>query len=102
MIIYKTAEEIELMRQAAQLVSRTLGEIAKIIKPGVTGLELDKLAEQYIAPCVIEYRDDASIISKNPKKTNNPSNFHKSGCEEPQLFGFVHEFHSFDAVSFGV
>jgi methionyl aminopeptidase len=48
MIIYKTAEEIELMRQAAQLVSRTLGEIAKIIKPGVTGLELDKLAEQYI------------------------------------------------------
>ncbi|MFK8044527.1 MAG: type I methionyl aminopeptidase [Crocinitomicaceae bacterium] len=48
MIIYKTEEEIELMRQAAQVVSRTLGEIAKVIGPGVTGLELDKLAEEYI------------------------------------------------------
>ena len=48
MIIYKTEEEIELMRQAAQVVSRTLGEIAKVIGPGVTGLQLDKLAEEYI------------------------------------------------------
>lgn len=48
MIIYKTEAEIELMRQAAQLVSRTLGEIAKVIGPGVTGLQLDKLAEEFI------------------------------------------------------
>jgi methionyl aminopeptidase len=48
MIIYKTEEEIELMRQAAQVVSRTLGEIAKVIGPGITGLQLDKLAEEYI------------------------------------------------------
>ncbi|MEO9531562.1 MAG: type I methionyl aminopeptidase [Crocinitomicaceae bacterium] len=48
MIKYKTEEEIELMRQAALVVSRTLGEIAKVIKPGVTGLQLDKLAEEYI------------------------------------------------------
>ena len=48
MIIYKTEEEIELMREAAQVVSRTLGEIAKVIGPGVTGLQLDKLAEEYI------------------------------------------------------
>ncbi|MBK7128997.1 MAG: type I methionyl aminopeptidase [Crocinitomicaceae bacterium] len=48
MIIYKSAEEIELMRLSAQLVSRTLGEIAKILKPGITGKQLDKLAEQYI------------------------------------------------------
>lgn len=48
MIKYKTDEEIELMRQAALVVSRTLGEIAKVIKPGVTGLQLDKLAEEYI------------------------------------------------------
>ncbi|MCG8573242.1 MAG: type I methionyl aminopeptidase [Flavobacteriales bacterium] len=48
MIIYKTEEEIELMRQAAQVVSITLGEIAKVIGPGVTGLELDKLAEECI------------------------------------------------------
>lgn len=46
MIIYKTAEEIELMRLAALTVSKTLGEIAKVLKPGVTGLQLDKLAEE--------------------------------------------------------
>ena len=36
------------MRQAALVVSKTLGEIAKILKPGVTGLQLDKLAEEHI------------------------------------------------------
>lgn len=48
MIHYKNREEIELMRESAQIVSRTLGIIAKEIKPGVTPLELDKLAEEYI------------------------------------------------------
>jgi len=47
-IIYKTAEEIELIRQSAQLVSRTLGEVAKIVKPGVKTIELDRLAETFI------------------------------------------------------
>lgn len=48
MIHYKTSEQIELMRQSAQVVSRTLGVIAEKIGPGVTSLELDKLAEEYI------------------------------------------------------
>jgi len=48
MIIYKTAEEIELLRQAALVVSRTLGMLAKEIKPGVTPKYLDQLAEDYI------------------------------------------------------
>ena len=48
MIIYKNSQEIELMREAAQVVSRTLGEVAKLIKPGVTPLELDAVAEAYI------------------------------------------------------
>lgn len=48
MIIQKTAEEIELMRESALLVSKTLGMIATEIKPGVTTLQLDKLAEQFI------------------------------------------------------
>ncbi|NOQ74857.1 MAG: type I methionyl aminopeptidase [Crocinitomix sp.] len=48
MIIYKTAEEIELMREAALVVSKTLGEVAKILKPGITGLQLDKIAEECI------------------------------------------------------
>jgi methionyl aminopeptidase len=46
--IVKTAEEIELLRENNQLVSRTLAELAKHIAPGVTGLQLDKIAEEFI------------------------------------------------------
>ncbi|MDH3323058.1 MAG: type I methionyl aminopeptidase [Flavobacteriaceae bacterium] len=48
MIPIKTPEEIELIRESALIVSRTLGEIAKAIKPGITSLELDKIAEEHI------------------------------------------------------
>jgi len=48
MIIPKTREEIELMRESALVVSKTLGMLAAEIKPGVTTLKLDKLAEEYI------------------------------------------------------
>lgn len=48
MIITKTKEEIELMRESALIVSKTLGMLAKEIKPGVTTLYLDKLAEDFI------------------------------------------------------
>lgn len=48
MIKYKTREEIELMRQSALLVSKTLGQVAKEVKPGVSALYLDKIAEEYI------------------------------------------------------
>ncbi|MEL6560707.1 MAG: type I methionyl aminopeptidase [Bacteroidota bacterium] len=47
-ITYKTREEIELMRESAQLVSKTLGLIAREVRPGVTALQLDKLAEEFI------------------------------------------------------
>jgi len=47
-VILKTAEEIELMRESAQLVSKTLGMLAKEVKPGAMPLELDKLAEEFI------------------------------------------------------
>src|SRR5690606_30091971 len=48
MIIPKTREEIEIMRSAALLVSKTLGMLATEIEPAVTTLTLDKLSEQYI------------------------------------------------------
>ena len=47
-IFLKTEDEIELMRQANQLVGKTLGELAKNIKPGVTTLQLDKIADEFI------------------------------------------------------
>lgn len=48
MIITKTSEEIELMRQSALIVSKTLGMLAKEIKEGVTTNHLDVLAETFI------------------------------------------------------
>jgi methionyl aminopeptidase len=48
MIKIKTLEEIEIMRESALVVSRTLGMLAKEVKPGVTTLQLDKMAEEYI------------------------------------------------------
>ena len=48
MIQIKTKEEIELMRESALIVSKTLGLLAKEIKPGVTTLQLDKIAEESI------------------------------------------------------
>lgn len=47
-IHYKSAEEIELIRASAQMVSKTLAEVAKVIGPGVTTLELNNLAETFI------------------------------------------------------
>ena len=47
-IFLKTEDEIELMRRANQLVGKTLGELAKHIKPGVTTFQLDKIADEFI------------------------------------------------------
>ncbi len=47
-IFLKTEDEIELMRKANRLVGATLAELAKHIKSGVTTLQLDKVAEEFI------------------------------------------------------
>ncbi|MGN6640500.1 MAG: type I methionyl aminopeptidase, partial [Mucilaginibacter sp.] len=47
-IHYKSVEEIELIRESSLLVSKTLGEIAKVIRPGIKTIELNKLAETFI------------------------------------------------------
>ncbi len=47
-IYLKTEEEIELMREANLLVGEVLAEVGKAIKPGVTTLQLDRIAEEYI------------------------------------------------------
>ena len=48
MIHLKSRREIEKMRRSADLVGRTLAEVAKLIQPGVTTLELDKVAEAFV------------------------------------------------------
>jgi methionyl aminopeptidase len=61
MIHYKSSAEIELMRDSALLVSKTLTEVAKVLRPGMTTLELDKLIAEYIrdngaTPSFLNYR----------------------------------------------
>ncbi|MBN9380573.1 MAG: type I methionyl aminopeptidase [Chitinophagaceae bacterium] len=61
MIHYKTPSEIAFMRESALLVSRTLTEVAKILKPGITTLQLDQLIAEYIRdnggiPSFLNYR----------------------------------------------
>ena len=47
-IQYKTEAEIELLRESSLLVGKTLAEVAKILKPGVSTKALDEVAEAYI------------------------------------------------------
>jgi methionine aminopeptidase, type I len=48
MLYFKTDEEVGLLKESNMLVSRTLAEIARYIKPGVTTLYLDSIAETFI------------------------------------------------------
>lgn len=47
-VYYKSEEEIEQVRLSANVLSRLLGEVAQVIKPGITTLSLDKLAYEFI------------------------------------------------------
>lgn len=48
MIICKTPRELEIMREAGQIVALTHQELKKYIAPGITTKELDRIAEEYI------------------------------------------------------
>jgi len=61
MILYKTESEIVLMRESATLVSKTLTEVAKVLKAGMTTLEIDKLCAEFVRshnaiPSFLNYR----------------------------------------------
>lgn len=66
MIYLKSESEIDKMRESAQLVSRTLGEVGKYIEPGVTTGKLDRIAEDYIAA------NNARPAFKGYGPSNNP------------------------------
>ena len=61
MIYLKTDEEVELMRLSNDLLGKTLAEVAKVIRPGVTTAQLDKVAYEFIrdhggVPCCLGYQ----------------------------------------------
>lgn len=61
MIIYKTEAQVEMMRQSATLVSKTLTEVAKVLKAGMTTMQIDRLCNDFIrdhhaVPSFLNYR----------------------------------------------
>jgi methionyl aminopeptidase len=48
MILYKTEAEVALMKEAAVLVSKTLTEVAKVLKTGMTTMQIDKLCAEFV------------------------------------------------------
>lgn len=111
-IVVKTREEIELMREAAQLVSKTLGMLASEIQPGVTTLQLDKMAEQYIrdhggkpgflglygCPCTLLTSVNEQIVHGLP--TDRP--LEEGDIVSADLGAIVHEFYGDHAYTFEV
>ena len=66
-IYLKTEEEIELIRESCLLVSKTIAEVGKHIKEGISTLELDKIAEEFILdngakPAFKGYRKENSVF----------------------------------------
>ena len=56
MVHLKTGEEIQLIKESAQILGKAHGEVARLIKPGVKTKELDRVAEEFI-------RDHAGVPS---------------------------------------
>jgi len=82
MIHYKTSEEIELIKESADILGKAHGEVAKLIKPGINTLKLDKLAEEFI-------RDNGGIPS-----FKNYNGFPFTLCVSPNeqvVHGFANE-----------
>jgi methionyl aminopeptidase len=112
MIHYKSKEEIELMRKSALLVSATLEEVAKALKPGMTTLEVDGLAEQFIldngaVPSFKNYRGfpNTCCISVNEAVVHGiPNNYVlKDGDIVSVDVGvYLNDFHGDSAYTFAI
>lgn len=82
-VIYKTEEQIEQVRESANVLSQLLVEIAKVIKPGMTTLSLDALAFEFIkdnggTPAFLNYHGfpNSLCISVNDQVVHGiPSNY---------------------------
>ncbi len=83
MPIYKTEAEVALMQQSAQLVSKTLAEVAKMIRPGITTLTIDKFCETFV-------KDHKAILSFYNYQNTYPFNICAS-VNDVVVHGFPNE-----------
>ncbi len=112
MIYYKTEEEITLIKESSLLVGKTLAELAKVIKPGITTLQLDKIAHDFICdhgaiPAFLNYEGfpNTLCVSVNAQVVHGiPGN---AALKEGDLVSvdcgvLKNEFYGDSAYSFGV
>ena len=76
-IFLKTEDEILLVKRASQLVSKTLAELATIIRPGISTLQLDTLAENFIRdhggiPILKDFPNSIFVNSACENNNNHP------------------------------
>jgi methionyl aminopeptidase len=112
MIYYKTEEEVALIRESAAILGKTHGLLAREVKPGVTTLALDKIAEEFIrdhqaAPSFKGYSGFpfSLCISVNENVVHGfPSDYElKEGDIVSIDCGVLHKgFHSDSAYTYGV
>jgi methionyl aminopeptidase len=112
MIFYKTKEEIEIMRHSALLVGETLAAVAAIIKPGVTTMQLDALAHEFIqdnggVPSFLGYRGYpyAACISVNDAVVHgfpNDDELKEGDIVSVDVGVFKNGFHGDSAYTFAI
>ena len=112
MITIKTREEIELMRESALIVSKTLGMLAQEVKPGVTTLDLDKMAETFIrdhgaTPSFLGLYDFPNTLCMSPNAQVVHGIPNKTPLEEGDIISidcgaFKNGFHGDHAYTFEV
>jgi methionyl aminopeptidase len=73
MIVYKTSEEIEIIRESGVILGKAHAEVAKKIAPGITTEQLDKVAEEYIKdnggiPSFKGYQDFPATLCVSPNQ----------------------------------
>ena len=112
MMVIKSVEEVEVLRKSSLLVSKTLAEIAKHIKPGVSGLELDKIAEDFLkdhgaSPSFKGYNGfpNALCISVNDEVVHgipNDKAFQEGDVVSVDCGAYMNGFHGDQAFSFAL
>ncbi len=112
MIFYKTKEEVEIMRHSALLVGETLATVAAIIKPGVTTMQLDAIAHEFIldnggVPSFLGYRGYpyATCISVNDAVVHgfpNNSALKEGDVVSVDVGVFKNDFHGDSAYTFAI
>jgi methionyl aminopeptidase len=73
MIVYKTSEEIEIIRESGVILGKAHAEVAKKVAPGITTQQLDKVAEEYIkdnggVPSFKGYQDFPATLCVSPNQ----------------------------------